>query len=143
MRRNPFDEIEEMLDRVSKQVEEGMASGGLQVPGTVPVDVTDTGDEFVVTADLPGYEVEDIDLTLTEGTLRLEANRTEEAEFADDEGEGRYLRHERTRKTANRSIRLPEPVDEDDVSAGYENGVLTVRLPKESGSEESKRIDIE
>ncbi|WP_323172649.1 Hsp20/alpha crystallin family protein [Natrialba sp. PRR66] len=143
MRRNPFDEIEEMLDRVSKQVEEGMASGGLQVPGTVPVDVTDTGDEFVVTADLPGYEVADIDLTLTEGTLRLEANRTEEAKFADDEGEGRYLRHERTRKTANRSIRLPEPVDEDDVSAGYENGVLTVRLPKESGSEESKRIDIE
>ncbi|ELY87465.1 Hsp20/alpha crystallin family protein [Natrialba taiwanensis] len=143
MRRNPFDEIEEMLDRVSKQVEEGMASGGLQVPGTVPVDVTDTSDEFVVTADLPGYEVEDIDLTLTEGTVRLEASRDEEAEFADDEGEGRYLRHERTRKTANRSIRLPEPVDEDGVSAGYENGVLTVRLPKESGDEESKQIDIE
>ncbi|ELY98170.1 Hsp20/alpha crystallin family protein [Natrialba asiatica] len=141
MRRNPFDEIEEMLDRVSKQVEEGMASGGLQVPGTVPVDVTDTHDEFVVTADLPGYEVEDIDLTLTEGTLRLEANRAEEAEFADDGG--RYLRHERTRKTANRRIRLPEPVAEDEVSAGYENGVLTVRLPKESGDEESKQIDIE
>ncbi|GAB3678142.1 Hsp20/alpha crystallin family protein [Halopiger thermotolerans] len=139
MRRNPFDELEEMLDRVSRQVEEGMASGGLQVPGTVPVDVADTGDEYVVTADLPGYETEDIDLTLSEGTLRLEANRENEREYA----EGEYLRRERTRKTANRRIRLPEPVEEDAVSAGYEDGVLTVRLPKVGGGDESKEIDIE
>ncbi|RKD93985.1 Hsp20/alpha crystallin family protein [Halopiger aswanensis] len=139
MRRNPFDELEEMLDRVSRQVEEGMTSGGLQVPGTVPVDVADTGDEYVVTADLPGYETDDIDLTLSEGTLRLEANREDEREYA----EGEYLRRERTHKTANRRIRLPEPVEEDGVSAGYEDGVLTVRLPKVSGGNESKEIDIE
>ncbi|AEH35797.1 Hsp20/alpha crystallin family protein [Halopiger xanaduensis] len=139
MRRNPFDDIEEMLDRVSRQVEEGMTSGGLQVPGTVPVDVADTGDEYVVTADLPGYDTDDIDLTLSEGTLRLEANREDEREYA----EGEYLRRERTRKTANRRIRLPEPVEEDGVSAGYEDGVLTVRLPKIGGGNESKEIDIE
>ncbi|OIB55317.1 Hsp20/alpha crystallin family protein [Natrialba sp. SSL1] len=140
MRRNPFDELEEMLDRVSKQVEEGMAGGGLQVPGSVPVDVADRHDEYVVTADLPGYDVEDIDLTLTDGTLRLEATRADEQE---EHVEGRYLRRERTRKSANRQIRLPDPVDEDAIDAGYENGVLTVRLPKESTDEESKQIDIE
>ena len=139
MRRNPFDEIEEMLNRVSRQVEEGMAAGGLQVPGTVPVDVADRTDEYVVTADLPGYETGDIELTLSDGTLQLEADRFDEGEFA----EGRYIRRERTETSVNRRIRLPEPVDEDAVAAGFENGVLTVRLPKESGSEDSKQIDIE
>ncbi|SEQ70115.1 Hsp20/alpha crystallin family protein [Natrinema salaciae] len=139
MRRNPFDNIEEMLDRVSRQVEEGMTAGGLQVPGSVPVDVADTDGEYVVTADLPGYETDDIELTLSNGTLRLEAAQTDEEEYA----EGRYLRRERTKTSASRRIRLPEPVDEDGVAAGFENGVLTVRLPKESSDEDSKRIDIE
>ena len=139
MRRNPFEDIEEMLDRVSQQVEEGMTSGGLQVPGSVPVDVVDTGEEYLVTADLPGYEIGDIELTLSEGTLRLEAAREDEEQYA----EGRYLRRERTRTSANRRIRLPEPVEEEEVSAGYEDGVLTVRLPKVSGTDESKQIDIE
>ncbi|WP_247003115.1 Hsp20/alpha crystallin family protein [Halosolutus gelatinilyticus] len=139
MRRNPFEEIEDVLERVSRQVEEGMGAGGLQVPGSVPVDVADTGEEYVVTADLPGYDTDDIDLTLSDGTLRLEATRTDEEEYA----EGRYLRRERTRASASRRIRLPEPVDEDAISAGYEDGVLTVHLPKVGGGEESKSIDIE
>ncbi|ELY35746.1 Hsp20/alpha crystallin family protein [Natronorubrum tibetense] len=139
MRKNPFEDIEEMLDRVSKQVESGMTSGGLQVPGSVPADVVDTGEEYLVTADLPGYETDDIELTLSEGTLRLEASREDEEASAD----GRYLRRERTRTSANRRIRLPEPVEEEEVSAGYENGVLTVRLPKITGGETSKEIDIE
>ncbi|WP_049901617.1 Hsp20/alpha crystallin family protein [Natrinema sp. J7-1] len=139
MRDNPFDEIETLLDRVSRQVEEGMAAGGLQVPGTVPVDVADTDEAYVVTADLPGYETDDIELTLSDGTLRLEANR-----LGDDiAAEGTYLRRERTKTSASRRIRLPEPVDEEAGAAGFENGVLTVRLPKVAGGEDSKRIDIE
>ncbi len=139
MRRNPFEDLEDVLERVSRQVEEGMTSGGLQVPSQVPADVVDTDEEFVVTADLPGYETDDIELTLTDGTLRLEATRTDELEIE----EGEYLRRERSQKTASRRIRLPEPVDEDGVAAGYEDGVLTVHLPKVSGAEGSKSIDIE
>ncbi|ELY85394.1 Hsp20/alpha crystallin family protein [Natrinema altunense] len=139
MRGNPFDEIEAMLDRVSRQVEEGMTAGGLQVPGSVPVDVADTDEEYVVTADLPGYETDDIELTLSDGTLRLEADRMDD----DLTAEGTYLRRERTKTSASRRIRLPEPVEEESVAAGFENGVLTVRLPKVAGGEDSKRIDIE
>ncbi|AGB38296.1 Hsp20/alpha crystallin family protein [Natronococcus occultus] len=139
MRRNPFEEIEEMLDRVSEQVEGGMTGGGLQVPGSVPVDVADRAEEYVVTADLPGYDTDDVELTLAEGTLRLEAERTDEIEQASE----RYLRRERTRKSVNRRIRLPEPVEEESVSASYENGVLTVRLPKLEGGDDTKAIDIE
>ncbi|ARS89304.1 Hsp20/alpha crystallin family protein [Natrarchaeobaculum aegyptiacum] len=139
MRGNPFDDLEELMDRIGRQVEEGMVGGGLQVPGGVPVDVVDAGDEFEVTAELPGYETDDIDLTLSEGTLRLEASRTDESSYT----EGQYLRRERSQKATSRRIRLPEPVDEDEVSAGYEQGVLTVRLPKVHGEDESKSIDIE
>ncbi|QFU82081.1 Hsp20/alpha crystallin family protein [Natronorubrum aibiense] len=139
MRGNPFEEIEEMLDRVSRQVEEGMTGGGLQVPGSVPVNVVDTDEEYVVTADLPGYETDDIELTLSEGTLRLDADRGEDFTHEGD----RYLRRERTRTSVSRRIRLPEPVDEESVTAGHENGVLTVRLPKVGGDAESKAIDIE
>ncbi|MFC6719491.1 Hsp20/alpha crystallin family protein [Natrialbaceae archaeon GCM10025810] len=141
MRRNPFDELEEMIDRIGRQVEEGMIGGntGFPVPGSVAVDVADTGGEFVVTADLPGYDTDDIDLTLTDGTLRLEATQEEEAEYE----EGTYIRRERKGKSASRRIRLPEPVEEEEVSASYTNGVLTVRLPKVSEDDDSKRIDIE
>ncbi|ELY46312.1 Hsp20/alpha crystallin family protein [Natronorubrum sulfidifaciens] len=139
MRGNPFDEIEEMLDRVSKQVESGMTSGGLQVPGSVPVNVVDTDEEYVVTADLPGYETADIELTLSEGTLHLDADRGADFTHEDDH----YLRRERTRTSVSRRIRLPEPVDEESVTAGHENGVLTVRLPKVTSGESSREIDIE
>ena len=140
MRRNPFEELEEMLDRLSSQVEEGMTrGGGLPVPGDVAVDVADADDEYVVTADLPGYETEDIELTLAEGTLRLEASREEREEHRD----GQYIRRERGQRSASRRIRLPEPVDEERVSASYNNGVLTVTLPKESVDEGSRQIDIE
>ncbi|WP_276255317.1 Hsp20/alpha crystallin family protein [Halomontanus rarus] len=177
MRRNPFEELEELLDRVSRQVEEGMASGtGFPVPGSIAVDVADHDEEYVVTADLPGYEIDDIELTLSEGTLRLEAEReresvsTSDPELESETGsepdsdsesdtgtgtgtevdvestpktENRYLRRERTHRSVSRRIRLPEPVEENEVSASYTNGVLTVTLPKVSADEGSKRIDIE
>ncbi len=140
MRRNPFEELEEVVDRISRQVEEGMTRGtGLPVPGDVDVDVADADDEYVVTADLPGYDTDDVELTLSEGTLRLEATREEADEY---EG-GRYIRRERTQRSVSRRIRLPEPVDEDEVSASYQNGVLTVRLPKEAGGEDATQIDID
>ncbi len=139
MRRNPFEDLEDVLERVSRQVEEGMTGGGLQIPSQVPADVVDTGEEFVVSADLPGYETDDIDLTLTDGTLRLEASRTDDREVE----EGEYLRRERSQQAVSRRLRLPEPVEEEAVAAGYEDGVLTVHLPKVSGSEGSKSIDID
>lgn len=139
MRRNPFDDLEELFTRLSEQVEEGMVGGtGFPVPGSVAVDVADVGDEYVVTADLPGYDTDDIELLLVDGALKLEATRDDE-----DYAEGRYLRRERTDTSVSRRIRLPEPVDEEAVSASYDSGVLTVTLPKVAGESDSSRIDIE
>ena len=148
MRRNPFEELEDMLERMSKQVEEGMAGG----VGTtsVAVDVRDQGDAYVVTADLPGYEADDVDLTLSGKRLELSADRDVEygtASGDEDEGEGGtgtvdYVRRERRRSAVTRTVRLPEEVDPEGVEADLEDGVLTVHLPKAHAGE-GHRIEID
>lgn len=138
MRRNPFEELEDMLERMSKQVETGVP-GGLPVVKGIAVDVADRDQKYVVTADLPGYETEDIEVKVTEGRLRIDAER----ETGVDEEAEEYLFTERRRESVSRTIRLPEPVEENGVTAEYANGVLTITLPKEEIGEEGHHIEIE
>lgn len=134
MRSNPFDEIEDVLNRIGMELEEGVV-GGLG-RGSVPVDVLDETDAFTVEAGLPGCSPDDIELSMTDGTLVLAAAISEPAEDA------RYLKRERPRGSVSRRIRFPEPVDEEDVSASYDDGVLSVHVPKAT-ADGSTRIDIE
>ncbi|MEF8808706.1 Hsp20/alpha crystallin family protein, partial [Natronomonas sp.] len=120
---------ERMFDRMSNRLEP-FDEGAFE--GAVAVDVEDTEEAYVVTADLPGFDRDDIDVELAGDRLTLSASHTEE-ESEESEGEGgRYLRRERRQQSASRSVRLPEPVDENATEAEYRNGVLTVTLPKES-----------
>ena len=140
-RNNPFDDLEEMLNRMSRQFR-GMgqefedASGGWSAGGT-SLDVADHDDSYVVTADLPGFETDDIDVSLRDDRLVIDAQRQEQSEEDDEQ----YLRQERTQRSVSRTVTLPGRVNEDDVSAEYHNGVLTVTLPK-AGDEDSHSIDI-
>lgn len=130
---NPFDEIEQLLDRMSSE----LGAEGLGGAGSVAIDVEDRGDEFVVTADVPGFSKEDIEVTLADRSLRIEADRETEAEVGDAD----YLRRERHRTSASRSVRLPAAVEEEEITATYKNGVLTVTLPKREGG--GQRIEVE
>jgi HSP20 family protein len=146
-RRNPFEEIEEMMNRMSRQFEESMGRSELgQLTGReggAAVDVADRDDELVVTADLPGFTTEEIDLTLRGDELRIDAEHEQETEEGGERDEGRYIRKERRHQSVSRSVTLPEEVDEENVSAEYRNGVLTVTLPKtHGGKDDSHRIDI-
>ena len=111
------------------------------VPGTqqLSIDLADRDDAFEVTVDLPGYDREDIDLSVADRTLRISAERDESTEA----GEGEYLRRERRRRSVSRTLSLPEDIEENEASAGYTNGVLTVTLPKTTGHDESRSIDID
>ena len=113
----------------------------MPVPATqsLSIDLADADDAFEVTADLPGYDREDIDLSVADRTLRISAERDESSE----EGEGNYLRRERRRQSVSRSLSLPEDVEEDAASANYRNGVLTVTLPKATTTDDSRSIDID
>jgi HSP20 family protein len=117
--RDPFDEIERLFDQFGLDVD----------GGGVPVDVLDAGDAIEVTADLPGYETDDIDVQVRDGRrLTISAEASEERERDED----RFVTRERSRRATSRTITLPEAVDEAGAEAAYSNGVLTVRLPKET-----------
>lgn len=106
---------------------------------TAAVDVVEWGGEFLVLADLPGFEKQDIDLRVTDHTLHIDAEHKAEEEF----GEEDFLHRERARTDVSRTIPLPEDVEEGEVSATYENGVLTVTLPKAAEeAEEAHKITV-
>ncbi|PSQ23340.1 heat-shock protein Hsp20 [Halobacteriales archaeon QS_8_65_32] len=147
-RRNPFDEIERMFERMNRQLGElsegsGMPAptgGGGSGPQTVSMDVAEQDEEYVVTADLPGYEKKNIDLSISERTLRVSAEREDSTDESNDDGT--YLRRERRRQSVSRAITLPEEVEEEESNAVYNNGVLTITLPKRDRSSDSRSIDI-
>lgn len=134
-RRSPFDELEELIDRLSREFGEEFSTTAPAKPRT---DVEDTGDSFVVTIDLPGFEKEDVDIELRDDTLHVEAERETEAEDVTE----RYLTKERRRGTLRRDVTLPEEVDVEAVTASFENGVLEVDLPKARTGEGGTSIDI-
>lgn len=140
-RPNPFDDIERLLDRMSRQFDRAASDLGSEleplVRSPVRIDLEDRGTEFVLHADLPGFERDDVDLRVTNDGVRVEATRATSAE----EGRGTYLRRERARQSVSRSISLPERVDEDGVQATFDNGVLTVTLPKREDVGESIQIE--
>jgi HSP20 family protein len=139
MSRNPFDEIERMFDRMSNRLEP-FDEGAFE--GSAAIDVEESDDAYVVTADLPGFDRDDIDVELAGDRLTLSATHTTETETEEDEDEGHYLRRERRQQSVSRSVRLPEPVDESATEAEYRNGVLTVTLPKETGGNSGHDIPI-
>lgn len=124
------------LDRLFDRLTEGFGAGGLADLAPVPVDVVAADDEVVVTADLPGYDPDDVGVTVDGRTLTIRAERDESETV-----EGRYVRRERRHREASRSVTLPTDVVESEATADYANGVLTVRLP--TGSDEGHRIEVE
>ena len=123
---NPFEELDELIERMNDQFGElSRTFEGGNVLSEISVDVADHGEEIVVTADLPGFAEEDIDLHADEDSVTLSA--AAESETADD---AHYHRKERSHQSVSRRVRLPESVDAAAATASYTNGVLTVTLPK-------------
>jgi HSP20 family protein len=146
-RSNPFEELERMFDRLSRQFDDATRVWGVEEDwwptgdrDEMAVDVADAGDEFVVTVDLPGFGRDDVTVEVSDHTLHVEADRDETTEEAE---EGAYLRRERTHRSLSRAIRLPDEVDRENVSARLHNGVLTVTVEKAEPTTEPRRIDIE
>jgi HSP20 family protein len=141
MRTNPFDEMfERMMGGFDGSAMERVMSDRSRA---FDVDVADSGDEVVVTADLPGFDRDDIQVSASDRSLTLRATRDHSEESGSESESGTYLRRERRHESVSRSVALPVDVDDAGASATYRNGVLTVRLPKIEGGEHSHRIEIE
>jgi len=134
-RDNPFESIEEFIERMEREFDADPFGTSTR---PVSVDVRDEDGAFVVLADLPGFGKDALDVTLSDRTLRIEADHEESTEAETAE----YVRRERRHESVSRTVRLPEPVAEGDLSATFANGVLTVTLPKRDAGG-GTTIDIE
>ena len=131
---DPFEELRRMQERLSRMFEE------FEVPyysPTMPVDVIDEKDEIRVVADLPGFNKDEIEVWVEDGTLVIKATRKEEVE----EKKKNYIRQERRYGETYRRISLPVDVDVDKIKAKYNNGILEIILPK--AEKERKVVKIE
>jgi HSP20 family protein len=103
------------------------------------LDVTETDKAITISAELPGLEPEDIDISLDRDVLTIRGEKRAEKE----EKGARYYRVERSYGSFCRSIPLPGEVEEDKIDASFKRGVLTVKLPKSQKAKEgSKRITV-
>ena len=101
----------------------------------IKIDVNEKDDIFYVNAEIPGVAKEDIDLSITGDIISISA----EIEQKDERKEGnRILRSERYFGSVSRSFQLPDRVKVDAAEASYENRILRLVLPKETGSERKK-----
>jgi HSP20 family protein len=89
-------------------------------------DVIESGDQIVITAELPGVKDEDVEITVHEGVLRIAGERRLEEEVTDDH----TYRLERSYGGFERRFPLPPGVREEDITAGIAYGVLKVTIPK-------------
>lgn len=101
-------------------------------------DVIDNGDSYVLQAELPGFQKEDIRVDLDKDTLTISASHNEEKR----EKKHNYVRQERRYNSYCRSFHIPG-IRKDQITASYNNGILEITLPKEEAEiEEPKRIEI-
>ncbi len=105
---------------------------------TFKVDVQDKEDEYLVEAELPGVNKEQIYLDLNDGRLNISVNREEEIQ----EENRNYIHRERRTRSMSRSIYLDQAKSEG-IKARLRDGVLSIRIPKEKGAQNRKRIEIE
>ena len=91
-------------------------------------DVREKDGNYEVFVDLPGFKKEDVKLDLDNGYLTISAQRNEELD--DKDNEGRYIRQERATGSCARSFYVGKELEPKDISAKFENGILTLHLPK-------------
>ena len=92
----------------------------------LPLDVTNAKDELVVEASLPGFKPDDVAITVENGTLSIRA----ESQTETTHGEGESLVQEIRRGSVSRIVSLPTGLEPDKASATFENGILTLRIPR-------------
>ena len=135
----PFDRKEGNLFRYLDNFEKNFWNGLSADVSSFRTDVLDKGDKFVLEAELPGFQKEDINIQIDGDTLAISAKHKEESE---EKKEGQFIRRERKYGSFMRSFDV-SGIDRENIKASYENGVLTLELPKQGQVPPvSQKIDI-
>ena len=142
VRFRPVNHIPTAIEQMNRLFDDFLARplgwDGLELRGPA-VDVYETNDDVMVKAELPGVKKEDVQVSIEGETLTL-TGETRHTNEAKDDG---YYRREMRYGSFHRTISLPVPVKQDDISAKFEDGILTIRCPKSVDATIGKTIAIE
>jgi HSP20 family protein len=129
IRRDPFREMLTLRSAMDRWFDNAFFANSWDVEpvaANLALDVTESENEFVVKASLPGFNPDDLEITFSDKILTIQGEYKAEEE---KEGEHVHMRERRFGKFA-RSLTLPAPIQSDAIQAHYEAGVLTPHLPK-------------
>ncbi|MFB6273107.1 MAG: Hsp20/alpha crystallin family protein [Salinibacter sp.] len=131
-------EIDRVFDRFFPSRGENQESSSQQAVWRPRMDLVETGDNYRLHLDLPGMSPDDITISYQDDELVVSGERTTERADADEE----FVRVERSFGQFRRAFTLPRTVDAENIEASYDNGVLTVTVPK-AESVKPRQIDIQ
>ncbi len=123
---DPFQGLRLFEDAVTRMMSEPRSGR----PWSPAVDILETEDVLTLKADLPDVNIDDIDIRVENNTLTLRGNRR----FEKDENVKGWHRIERSYGEFVRSFSIPQTLDTEKVAADYNNGVLTISLPKKEAA---------
>ncbi len=127
-----FAGMEALPNRIRRMFDDaffGMEPSVAQTIGLMPpAEIVENKNELVLTLELPGMTKKDVEVDFEDGVLTIRGEKTETRKEGDEER--KYHLWERTYGGFTRSFTLPNTVDPTGIAAGFENGVLTVKLPK-------------
>ncbi len=135
IRWDPFREMTQVQNQINRLVDQ--VWNGRQESWLPAVDVFDTKDAVVLKAELAGMDPDDIQMEIEDNVLTIKGERR----FEEKVDEERYYRVERRFGSFQRSLALPQGVKAEEISAAYDDGILTVTVPKVE-EEKPKRIEI-
>jgi HSP20 family protein len=131
IRWDPFREMITLREKMNRLFEDAVTSRGeekdmISASWSPAVDIYETENELVLTAEVPGIDEKDIEIRIEDNTLFVRVERKVEKET----NEENYHRIERAYGTFARSFTLPHTIDQDKIQAEHESGVLKIHLPK-------------
>lgn len=134
---SPIDDFSRMIDNFFANPE---VSDRAIMTSTFKVDVEEKDDSYVVEAELPGIKKEELTLDIDDGLLSICVNQTEEKNEEDEKRN--FIHKERRSSQMMRRMSFPD-IDEDNLKATLNDGILTITLPKKPEIETKKIINIE
>jgi HSP20 family protein len=143
VRWNPWNDLFELHSQMDQLFQ---SMGGAETMSTqngdtqyasLPIDVRQTNEAFLLEASVPGFSPEDVEVTFDDGVLTIKGTHKTERE----EGKGQWVRRERRLSSVFRQVGLPAEVRADEISASFENGVLRITVPRAQKAQ-PKRIQV-
>jgi HSP20 family protein len=137
---NPFGSLQREIDRLFEDFTRGIEVASQAQVNLVPsIDVTETDKEIVITAEMPGLERKDVDISVEDNVLTIRGEKKIESQK--DDKDKNYHLSERSYGMFYRMLQLPAGVDPSKIQATMSNGVLKITIPKPARSE-AKKIEV-